>query len=200
MATPKREDPVRIWAAEAGYTVAGKGKIPYEIVNAYNEAHGIETPDPPEPDPELFSRDELARDPDPKHDGKDSPRRPPRVTSTLRRDIRAKIAFAMMPPAVMFRRVDPYCGGELVAQVPDIADAFTDIVCDSADLIEFFSSTEGYMKWLKVMAALAPVAQTAWGHHFSHTIGNTENGQGAGPAANGFMPDADTDLYHAPAL
>jgi hypothetical protein len=192
---------IRAWAVDAGYQIMPKGKIPNEVHDAYAAAHPDEQPpagDELQGDElDLGLEDlELARDPDPKHDGKDTRRRAPRVNLPQRRDIKAKLSLLLMPPAVMFRRADPYCGAELYDQIPEIADALTDIVCDSADLVEFFTASAGYMKWLKLASALAPVGQVAWGHHFTHSIGQE---QGDGPAAGGDMPPAG-DRYHAPAL
>ena len=67
---------------------------------------------------------------------------------------------------------DPWCGTAFVHQRPAIAEALTDIVCDSADLVEWFTGPAGgFMKYLTLAAALQPVAVTIYGHHVAHTIG-----------------------------
>jgi hypothetical protein len=115
-----------------------------------------------------------------------------KVTLAQRKDIQAKISIMVALPSAIVARRDPICGGALMGQVPDISEALAELVCDSADLVEFFTSSSGYMKWLKLATALQPVAEVAWQHHVSHKIGN-EDKQGGGPQ------DA-WDRYHAPAV
>ena len=103
--------------------------------------------------------------------GKRAPGRPVRVTATVRGDIDAKIRFALMVPGQIWKARDPLCGGTFVEQTPEIAEAFTDIVCDSADLVAFFTGPGGnFMKALKLGAALMPVLQVVAAHHVYHTI------------------------------
>ena len=63
--------------------------------------------------------------------GKPPPRpRPGRVTAGIRGDIDAKIRFALQVPGTIWQARDPLCGGTFIEQIPDTAEAFTDIVCD----------------------------------------------------------------------
>jgi hypothetical protein len=56
-------------------------------------------------------------------------------------------------------------------QRPDIAEALTDIVCDSADLVAFFTGPGGtFMKYLNLGAALWPVAEVVAAHHVYHSV------------------------------
>jgi hypothetical protein len=74
------------------------------------------------------------------------------------------------------------CGGVFIQQRPEIADALTDIVCDSADLIAFFSGPGGnFMKALKVGAAVMPVIQVVAAHHVYHSIGEERQGDPLAP-------------------
>lgn len=109
-------------------------------------------------------------------DAKGGPRkRGPRVTATVRKDINAKISFGLEIPGQVWAARDPWCGGTFIVQRPAIADALTDIVCDSQDLVEWFTGPAGgFMKWFKLLAALQPVAVTVYGHHVAHTIGGEE--------------------------
>jgi hypothetical protein len=142
----------------------------------------------------------LERDPDPAHEGApDTPRPKIAITATVRKDIRAKIALMLGIPAMMIKKRDPWCGTVLVEQVPDIADALADLVADSPDLVEFFTGSGTYMKWLKLAVALQPVAEMGWHHHILRAVGHEDEQdqrQGVGPA--GDMP-AETP-YHAPAF
>lgn len=112
-------------------------------------------------------------------DAKRPPRRAPKVTATLRKDISAKISLGLEIPGRVWAARDPYCGGTFVQQRPAIADALTDIVCDSPDLVEWFAGPAGgFMKYLTLAAALQPVAVVVYGHHVAHTIGSEDQGQG----------------------
>jgi len=93
------------------------------------------------------------------------------VSATLRADINAKISMPLEIGGQIWAARDPLCGGRFLDQRPAIADAFTDIVCDSADLVAFFTGPGGqFMKYLNLGAALWPVIEVAAAHHVYHTI------------------------------
>lgn len=94
-----------------------------------------------------------------------------RITATTRGDIAAKISMPLEIIGRIWEARDPLCGGVFLRQRPDIADAFTDIVCESADLVAFFTGPGGaFMKYLNAGAALWPVIEVAAAHHVYHTI------------------------------
>lgn len=124
---------------------------------------------PPEPGP----------DPKPAHAAKgwSSSRKgakpkPGRVAAALRADIVAKIGFVLEMPARLWAMRDPICGGTFVQAVPDTADSLADFVCESPEMLEWFTAgpVSGFMKWFKLMMALAPVGQVAVAHHIYHSI------------------------------
>jgi hypothetical protein len=103
--------------------------------------------------------------------GKKPAARPGRITAGIRGDIDAKIRFALQVPGTIWQARDPLCGGTFIEQIPETAEAFTDIVCDSADLVAFFTGPGGnFMKLLKLGAALMPVVQVTMAHHVYHSI------------------------------
>ena len=107
---------------------------------------------------------------------------PPKITVGLRADIDAKVRFALTVPGTIWQARDPLCGGTFVQQIPDTAEAFTDIICDSADLVAFFTGPGGaFMKYLKLGAALMPVAQVVMAHHVYHSIEIDEGEAAAQP-------------------
>lgn len=135
---------------------------------------------PPEPTPTPSPDDDLG----PAHATRDwhkagkPPRgKPPRITATIRTDINAKISMPLEIFGHIWGSRDPYCGGTFIKQRPQIADALTDIVCQSADLVQFFTGTGGgFMLYLQLGAALWPVVEVGFAHHVYHTIGEeTEN-------------------------
>lgn len=133
---------------------------------AGDETGPVYEPGPVQPDPPpAHGKREWRRAP------KSAPRKPTRVTAGIRNDIDAKIRFALQVPGAIWQARDPLCGGTFVQQIPDTAEAFTDIVCDSADLVAFFTGPGGsFMKFLKVGAALMPVVQVVAAHHVYHTV------------------------------
>jgi hypothetical protein len=97
-----------------------------------------------------------------------------RVTAAEKRDIRAKVEFILAPSAVMIGNVDPFCGPVFTRQAPEIAQALTDIICDSPDLVRWFTgagSAGGYMKYLTLVMACLPVGTVVFAHHVTHSIG-----------------------------
>ena len=110
--------------------------------------------------------------------------RPPRITNAVRGDIDAKISFALEIPGRLWQARDPVCGTVFVEQRPDISAALTDIVCQSADLVAWFTGPGGnFMMVLNLMAACWPVVTMAMAHHVYHSIEDLPEGQGeaAGP-------------------
>jgi hypothetical protein len=98
-------------------------------------------------------------------------KRTTRVTASIRQDITAKIALPLEIGGRIWQARDPLCGGTFVDCRPDIAEAVADIVCDSADLVAFFTGPGGaFMKYLNLGAALWPVAEMVAAHHVYHTV------------------------------
>jgi hypothetical protein len=94
-----------------------------------------------------------------------------RVTAAVRKDIEAKVTMMLIVPGKIWQARDPACGGVFVDTIPGQAPAWTDIICDSADLVEFFTGTGGaFMKYLNLMTVLMPVFQMVWAHHVAHTV------------------------------
>ena len=94
-----------------------------------------------------------------------------RITAGIRADINAKVSMPLAIAGGIWEARDPLCGGTFVRQRPDIADALTDIICESADLVAFFTGPGGaFMKYLNLGAALWPVIEVAAAHHVYHTI------------------------------
>ena len=98
--------------------------------------------------------------------------RAPRLTATVRADVDAKISFALEIPGRLWQARDPVCGAAFVEQRPEISAALTEIVCNSPDLLAWFTGAGGgYLLYLNLLATCWPVATLWLAHHIYHSIG-----------------------------
>jgi len=92
-----------------------------------------------------------------------------RVTATVQRDVQAKIRMVLVPAGRVWAMRDQMCGPVFVEQEPDISEALAEIVCDSPDLLNWFTGPAGgYMKYFKLIMAVQPVLLVLWMHHIAH--------------------------------
>jgi hypothetical protein len=107
------------------------------------------------------------------------------VKASVRRDIVAKLRFALGLPGEVWKIRDPVCGGRFVEQTPAMADAWADFIIDSPDLLDWFTGPAGgFMKVVKIAAATYPVAEVVLTNHvFGHGHGERED-QAAAPEPN----------------
>lgn len=210
---------VRQWAKESGLDVSENGRLSSDVYLAYDLAHGLADDgveavpvggqgDAPEPDVPSSDQVPPAPSPGPVYEQDPAPKRPKaskqakgapaKITEAVRKDIRGKVVLLAAIPAGMFAQRDPVCGEVLEEQLPEISDAVTDLICDSPDLVVFFTSGAGYMKWLRLAAACGPVASVMYQHHIVKSIGSEQRGGAA--SWDGFTVPADESRYHAPAL
>jgi hypothetical protein len=92
-----------------------------------------------------------------------------RVTAGIRKDVEAKIRFVLLPAGQFWQIRDQLCGGTFVQQEPEISGALAEIVCDSPDLLAWFTGPAGgFMKYFRLLMAVQPVAVMVWMHHMAH--------------------------------
>jgi hypothetical protein len=145
-------------------------------------------------DGELGELGELAADPDPGYappaledrifGDPDRPAR--RVSQTVRKDIRGKIAMLLVMVGGGLAARDPHCGGAVLDAIADhdtpegpqdgIATALADLVCDSPDMVKWFTSSGRYLKWFNLALAIQPVVQMGFAHHVSHSVSDEDQG------------------------
>jgi hypothetical protein len=95
----------------------------------------------------------------------------PRITVSIRSDIEAKVGLMLAIPGEVWAVRDPVCGGMFMGQRGEIAGAFTDIICESPDLVAFFTGPGGsFMRWFRLAAACYPVASMVMAHHVYHSL------------------------------
>ena len=103
--------------------------------------------------------------------GKTSAKARIKVTAATRKDVHAKIRFVLVPAGGIWQARDRICGGTFVEQEPEVSDALADIVCDSPDLLAFFTGPAGgFMKYFRLVMALQPVGLAVWAHHIAHAV------------------------------
>lgn len=102
----------------------------------------------------------------------------PRLTATVKADVDAKISFALEIPGRLWAAKDPVCGAAFVEQRPEISAALTEIVCNSPDLLAWFTGAGGgYLLYLNLLATCWPVATLWLAHHVYHSVGEPGDGQ-----------------------
>jgi hypothetical protein len=168
---------IRDWARQQGLRVAVRGRLPADVRSAYSAAHSPSAmagedqadiavtedeeqviPDPPPNRPAPGARDKVSKS------------KAPRVTAELKRSIRGKLALLTLAPLGLARHYDPVCGGALVEVKDDLLDWAVDGICDSPDLLKWFSAGKGYMRLVTLLTILEPVGITACQHHVTHTL------------------------------
>lgn len=148
----------------------------------------LQDPDPEYGKPRL--EDRIFPDPDPAPRTAASGKR---VTQTIRKDIRGKVAMLLTVAGATWSSRDATCGNALIESIPDseqderigVATALTDLICDSPDVVKWFTTSGRYMKWLTLAMAVQPVLTTVFHHHVTHAITDDEStpdwsGYGAG--------------------
>jgi hypothetical protein len=100
-----------------------------------------------------------------------TPPKPGRVTATVRNDVQAKVSILLGVPGSVWQARDPLCGGEFMAGLPQTSAAFTAWICQSADLLAWFTGPGGnFMMILDILAALMPTASLVMAHHVYHSV------------------------------
>lgn len=98
--------------------------------------------------------------------------KPPKITAAVRGDIEAKIGFGLTIPGAMWAARDPICGGQFMAQLPEVARVGAAWVCRSSALVDWFTSPagSGFILFLDTAAALGPVFTAIMAHHVYHSV------------------------------
>lgn len=129
---------------------------------------GAELPDDPEPDAQ--QREAASGDRIIQPDGTIL------VTKQVARDIQGKLAFLMSMPASMLMPLDPICMRVVLDQTPEISARLTPIICQSQDMVQFFTRSSGFIMWISLGSAVWPVIQVVIAHHLTKSIGHDKEG------------------------
>lgn len=98
------------------------------------------------------------------------------VTKAVARDIQGKVAFLLSMPASMLQPIDPVCFPVLLEQTPEISAKLTPIICQSPDMVKFFTKGAGFILWLNLAVSVWPVVQVVIAHHLSKRQETDANG------------------------
>lgn len=93
-----------------------------------------------------------------------------RVTVAVKKDVTAKVAFMLGLPAGMWKMADEHCGTVAVESVPGVAETLGEIICDSPDLVKWFTSGGNYVRYLELVTRLQALAVAVYQHHIAHSI------------------------------
>lgn len=108
-----------------------------------------------------------------------------KVTPKVIGDIEGKLAFWLGLTAEPWAVADPYCGKAYADQVPEIAKKLAPIVCQSPDLVRWFSKSSTFIMWTELGIAVRPVATAVIKHHVTKTVKLDEKGATVAVPAGG---------------
>jgi len=150
-------------------------------------------PDNPEDESEVYTLEDAINntppDPEPKEQPEYKAKSPIRITAAVRRDVEGKLAFVLMMTGQGIAMPDPVCGMALLENSDNIAKKLTPIICQSPDLVKWFTRSGRYMLWVDLLMAMWPVLQVVYMHHIMHAAP-------AMPASpNGQQQPATPDMY-----
>jgi hypothetical protein len=140
------------------------------------------------------ARTRAGRDPEPRHLVRGRVRRTPRpkddqppvkITKAVQADITGKLAFWLSIPAEPWLRVDPYCGRAYAGQVDEIALKTAPLICQSPDLVRWFSKSTTFIMWTELGIAVRPVVEAIIAHHVTKRIALDSNGDAVVVAGGG---------------
>lgn len=122
----------------------------------------------PGPEPEVPT-DLL--DPDPKPGRRTAGRRtaarpaPPAVTARVKGQISDALTMWLLPPATFWAMRDPVCGGAAVDVLDNTVSRLVPIVARNPGMLRFFTEGQGWMEYVALFHALAPLGAVVWKHH-----------------------------------
>jgi hypothetical protein len=99
------------------------------------------------------------------------------VPKNVQQDIEGKLSFLLGMSASMMVSVDPICANVFLQQLPSITKAMLPLICQSPDMVAFFTKKGGFILWLNLAAACWPVIQTIFAHHITKKIELGERGE-----------------------
>lgn len=91
------------------------------------------------------------------------------VSARTKKDIRAKTALLLTVGATAWQARDQFCGSVALESVPDVSEKLADIFCDSPSIVNWFTASGKFMKYLDLAMSLQQIAIAVFRHHVSHS-------------------------------
>ena len=128
-------------------------------------------------------------DPEPRDAPEWKPKTVIKVTASIRRDVEGKLAFLLGMSAQLWSLPDPLCGNMMLEHSGNIAKKLTPIICQSPDVVKWFTKGNNYILWLDLLMACTPVMQLVFMHHVikSVTAESMASPNGQGRQANMYV-------------
>ena len=105
------------------------------------------------------------------------PKPPPiKITKAVVGDIEGKLAFWMSIPADVWIAADPYCGQAYADSIPAMAKGWAPVLCQSPDVVRWFSKSTTFMLWTEALMASKPVLAAIVAHHITRRVELDERG------------------------
>ena len=95
---------------------------------------------------------------------------PVKITRQVQGDIEGKLALLLAVPVTTWGAVDPYCGGAAADNLDNIVRKAVPLICQSPQVVKWFTEGGIYLLWLDLALAVQPVAVAAWRHHVTGSV------------------------------
>lgn len=99
-----------------------------------------------------------------------------KVTAAIKADVEAKLVLVLGLVGVPWKAADPYCGGQWCDDVESMAKAWAPLLCQSAEVVRFFTRTSTFMLWVAALASMQNVASCVFSHHIAQTVEIRDDG------------------------
>lgn len=116
-------------------------------------------------------------DPDPGHYQPPDPATKTPVDAKTQADVRAKVMFWFEIFLMPVQALDPYCGKAFQDNLPNITKKLTPVLCQSPEVVKWFTKSGNFAMWADLAMACWPVIQMIIAHHIAKTIGKEQRGQ-----------------------
>lgn len=138
--------------------------------------------------------DLLSPDPAPGRKGqkRSRPASPPPVTARARTQIADSLTMWLLPPATFWAMRDPTCGGVALEVLDNTIARLVPIVARNPTALRFFTEGSGWMEYVALFNALAPLGAVVFKHHVV--------GRGHGQEETDVDEAEDFSRYAAPAF
>jgi len=125
------------------------------------------------------ARDAVPDDPEPSYQDKQTTstevtKPTMHLTGTQKKDIEAKLLFWLELGTMMLAPLDQVCVPVASQHAPNIAKKMLPIICQSEEMVQWFTKAGNFALWADLAMACWPVISAIIAHHITKTIENKE--------------------------